>query len=279
MDLSDQRRQIAFQVVRVTLWIVLAGGCGGLLFALLVDPPSGTGREVDVLRMSLAAIVPIAAALGIVLLSRGLLVPAVGVFALIAYAVPMVSAIVFGLGIHSIGIVLWPAVIMLLGFALGYAAAIAITALFVASIGGLLVAQAAAVLPAPTPAALGSPLYSALILFFVLGLVCWLTIRYSRIFFEALQTAAATRQELASNNLSLREQEEFFRLIAENVGDFIAVLDLEGRRIYVSPSYHEFIGEQDLRGSDSFAQIHPQDRERVRQVFLETVHTGIGHRL
>jgi len=76
---------------------------------------------------------------------------------------------------------------------------------------------------------------------------------------------------------ALREQEKFFRLIAENLGDFIAVLDLEGRRIYNSPSYQRLFGHtRDLRGTDSFAEIHDDDRARIKQAFLETVRTGIG---
>ncbi|MFZ4538041.1 PAS domain S-box protein [Propionivibrio sp.] len=79
---------------------------------------------------------------------------------------------------------------------------------------------------------------------------------------------------------ALREQKDFFYLIAENIGDFIAVLDLEGRRLYNSPSYKKFFGSpDDLFGSDSFAEIHPDDRERVKQVFRETVHTGVGRQI
>ncbi len=84
-----------------------------------------------------------------------------------------------------------------------------------------------------------------------------------------------TERKRAEN--ALREQKEFFHLIAENIGDFIAVLDLEGRRLYNSPSYLQFFGPtKDLRGTDSFAEIHPEDRERVNQIFRETVQTGIG---
>jgi len=80
--------------------------------------------------------------------------------------------------------------------------------------------------------------------------------------------------------VALREQEEFFRLIAENIGDFIAVLDRDGRRLYTSPSYRRFFGDTtDLRGTDSFAQIHPEDRQRVKQVFTETVQSGIGRQI
>ena len=78
----------------------------------------------------------------------------------------------------------------------------------------------------------------------------------------------------------LREQKEFFHLIAENIGDFIAVLDPKGRRIYNSPSYIQFFGsKRDLRGSDSFTEVHPDDRERVRNAFSDTVKTGRGRQL
>jgi diguanylate cyclase (GGDEF)-like protein/PAS domain S-box-containing protein len=79
---------------------------------------------------------------------------------------------------------------------------------------------------------------------------------------------------------ALREQEAFFHLIAENLCDFIAVLDLEGRRIYNSPSYQQFFGPvRDLRSTNSFAEIHPEDQERVKQAFRETVQSGVGRQL
>jgi len=77
----------------------------------------------------------------------------------------------------------------------------------------------------------------------------------------------------------LRQSEERFRLIAENVADLIVVLDLEGRRLYNSPSYKALIGEPDaMRGTLSFNEIHPDDREKIKQVFQETVRTGRGQR-
>jgi len=33
-----------------------------------------------------------------------------------------------------------------------------------------------------------------------------------------------------------------------------------------------------LVGTDSFEEIHPDDRERIRRVFRETVATGAGQR-
>lgn len=73
---------------------------------------------------------------------------------------------------------------------------------------------------------------------------------------------------------------DFFRLIVENSEDLFAVLDLDGRRLYNSPSYAQLFGDIDqLKGSDSFAEIHPDDRESVKTAFRETVQTGHSHRL
>ena len=78
---------------------------------------------------------------------------------------------------------------------------------------------------------------------------------------------------------ALRKQEEFFRQIAENVDEFIAVFNLEGKRVYNSPSYHRLFGDMSaLHEADAFAEVHPDDRERVRQMFSETVMNGIGMR-
>jgi PAS domain S-box-containing protein len=77
----------------------------------------------------------------------------------------------------------------------------------------------------------------------------------------------------------LRESEEEFRLISENVADMIAVLTPDGKRIYNNPSYRNTLGEpRTIRGTDAFLEIHPDDRERVRQIFDETVRTGVGQR-
>lgn len=77
----------------------------------------------------------------------------------------------------------------------------------------------------------------------------------------------------------LREQKEFFRVITDNSADYIAVLDLQGRRIYNNHAYASlFGGLERLEGTDSFAEIHPDDRERIKKIFQETVQTGQGQR-
>jgi two-component system cell cycle sensor histidine kinase/response regulator CckA len=93
-----------------------------------------------------------------------------------------------------------------------------------------------------------------------------------------LREAELRRQKKKSEELLQRSEEEF-RLITENMADLVAVVDLEGKRLYNSPSYKSLLRDPDaLKGTDSFADIHPEDRPRVRQVFQETVKTGIGQR-
>jgi len=76
----------------------------------------------------------------------------------------------------------------------------------------------------------------------------------------------------------LLEGEELFRLITENAADMIAVVDTEGNRIFNSLSYEKVLGYSldELKRSSSFAHIHPEDIDRVRQAGEEARRTGIG---
>jgi PAS domain S-box-containing protein len=96
----------------------------------------------------------------------------------------------------------------------------------------------------------------------------------------ALVGVARDISERKNSEAHLKKSEQQFRLIAENVADMIAVLDLNGRRIYNSPAYRSLFGDPDsLRGTDGFREIHPDDVARIKQVFEQTVETGIGQRL
>src|SRR5712671_6422791 len=76
----------------------------------------------------------------------------------------------------------------------------------------------------------------------------------------------------------LIEREELFHLISENAADMIAVVDLEGRRIFNSLSYQKILGysPEQLQESSGFEQIHPDDRERVKNAAKEARQTGAG---
>ncbi len=74
------------------------------------------------------------------------------------------------------------------------------------------------------------------------------------------------------------KREELFRLISENAADMIAVVDMEGRRLFNSLSYQKILGysTEELKQSSSFDQIHPEDREKVKEAAREARRTGVG---
>jgi len=76
----------------------------------------------------------------------------------------------------------------------------------------------------------------------------------------------------------LLKREELFRLISENAADMIAVVDMDGQRIYNSLSYQKVLGysAEELKNSSGFDQIHPDDRERVREAAAEARRTREG---
>lgn len=79
----------------------------------------------------------------------------------------------------------------------------------------------------------------------------------------------------------LIRREELFRLISENAADLIAVVDMDGRRLYNSLSYKRVLGysPEELRGSTSFDQVHPDDQPRIKAAADEARRTGIGRAL
>ena len=79
----------------------------------------------------------------------------------------------------------------------------------------------------------------------------------------------------------LVEREELFQLISENAADMIAIVDMEGRRIFNSLSYQTVVGysPEELQAFSAFEQIHPDDRERVKNAADEARRSGIGKTL
>ncbi len=76
----------------------------------------------------------------------------------------------------------------------------------------------------------------------------------------------------------LMRREELFQLISENAADMIALVDMEGNRLYNSLSYEKVLGytTDELKSSSSLEQVHPDDRERVRDAADEARRTGEG---
>jgi len=79
----------------------------------------------------------------------------------------------------------------------------------------------------------------------------------------------------------LSQREQLFRLISENAADMIALVDVNGRRLYNSPSYKKVLGysSKELLTTSSSQQIHPDDLPKVRAAAEEARRTGVGQRL
>lgn len=77
--------------------------------------------------------------------------------------------------------------------------------------------------------------------------------------FSVLKAAVSMGSEGA-----IGKNSEIFSLIIENTSEYIAIVDLAGKYIYVSPS-HSALGYKpaDLLGKNGLALVHPDDREHL----------------
>lgn len=86
-------------------------------------------------------------------------------------------------------------------------------------------------------------------------------------------------RELKDSSDKLFKSEELFRAIAETAEDIIEVLDLNGLRLYVSPSLNNLLETKDnLIGTYSFQEIHADDQEKAKNVIKEILITGKSQR-
>jgi PAS domain S-box-containing protein len=78
---------------------------------------------------------------------------------------------------------------------------------------------------------------------------------------------------------ALRENQERFRQITENVVELIALINLQGQRVYANPSYRDLLDEAgEIPGADAFREVHLEDAGRVRAMFAQVIATGATQR-
>lgn len=66
--------------------------------------------------------------------------------------------------------------------------------------------------------------------------------------------------------ISLRQNEARYRLLAENINDMICLHDPAGRYVFVSPSSRQLLGfaPEEVVGGDPYTLFHPDDAEHIR---------------
>ena len=74
---------------------------------------------------------------------------------------------------------------------------------------------------------------------------------------------------------ALRDSEEKYRYITDNMSDIVSEIDARGIIKYISPSHQRMFGENHAAqiGKSAFDPIHPEDRDRVVAQYIEAVRT------
>jgi PAS domain S-box-containing protein len=85
-------------------------------------------------------------------------------------------------------------------------------------------------------------------------------------------------QRLEAKYNQLKQTADLHQIILYHAADMIAIVDARGRRIWNNQAFHDTLGYTvtELEHSDSFQEIHPDDRPRLEKIFFETVQTGIA---
>jgi PAS domain S-box-containing protein len=81
------------------------------------------------------------------------------------------------------------------------------------------------------------------------------------------------REEFIDSREKLKNSEEAFKLLVENQVDLLVKVDVQGKFLFVSPSYCETFGkkEEELIGNEFLHLVHPDDVESTKKA-METLY-------
>lgn len=91
----------------------------------------------------------------------------------------------------------------------------------------------------------------------------------------------ASLEQNAREKSSWAQNKKLLQLVADHVDDLFAVVDCHGRRIWNNQAYHQLLGysPEELQGSYSFMEIHPDDQMKVAAAFADTMQNGTSERI
>ena len=82
-----------------------------------------------------------------------------------------------------------------------------------------------------------------------------------------------TRRALEDVGVRLRRSEARLQAMLRDSHDLIAVIDADGNLTYANPAAERLFGRRvtPLLGASPFAYVHPDDRDRIASIFLESL--------
>ncbi len=88
-------------------------------------------------------------------------------------------------------------------------------------------------------------------------------------------------KQLRDERVEVGKVEQLFKLITDNVADLLAVVRPDGTRVWNNQAYFTTLGynPETLEGSYSLAEVHEEDLPLVKQVFQESLQTGMGRKV